>query len=342
MLDRRACILGTAALLAAPARAQPARDLTIASLGGALQEAQRATLFRPFADATSRRVLEETWTGGIATLRARRLAGEARWDLVLLEGDALRLACEEGLLLPLEAAPFGGPAAFVPGAVQPCGIGHLVSAMLLSWDRSRVPVAPQGWADLFDPARLAGRRALRRTARGTLEMALLAEGVPPAALTATLATPEGVERAFAQLARIRDLTAWWDRPAQPGLWLAAGEVALAAADQGRIMAQVAEGADLGIVWTRSLQAPLFWAIVAGSPNLAQALEFLAFASATPQQASMADRIAAAPALRAASPAAGGQGPHAPQTRATAIAIDDGFWAGPGVALEARLAAFAAS
>jgi putative spermidine/putrescine transport system substrate-binding protein len=150
-----------------------------------------------------------------------------------------------------------------------------------------------------------------------------------------------VERAFAQLARIHELTAWWDRPAQPGQWLAAGEVALAFADQGRITAQVAEGADLGIVWTRSLQAPLFWAVPAGSPNEAQALEFLAFASAAPQQAAMADRVAAAPALRAATPIAGGQGPHAPQTRATAIPVDDGFWAGPGVALEARLAAFAA-
>lgn len=342
MLRRRALLAGGFSGLAASriARAQPMRDLTIATTGGSFQEAQRAALFRPWAQARALRILEVTWDGGIAPLRARRAAGDTDWDLILVEGDVLELGCAEDLFEPMDVAQLGGEDVYVAGAAHRCGIGTAMAALVLAWDREKLAQAPTGWADLFDLARFPGRRALRRTARGTLEMALLAAGVAPPRLYDALATGAGADRAFAKLAGIRDATAWWDRPAQPGLWLAGGEVVMAAAPNGRITAlNVAEGRDIGILWAQSLSVMLSWAIARGSPNRAVAMDFLAYAGGPAPQAALAAAIGYAPVSRAA-PLPPGPGPAT--VRAASLPIEEGFWAGPaGVALEARFAAFVA-
>ncbi len=342
MLRRRAILAVGVSGLAAPglARAQPMRDLTIATTGGSFQDAQRTALFRPWAQARALRILEVTWDGGIAPLRARRAGGDTNWDLVLVEGDVLAQGCAEDLFEPIDVAGLGGAEAYVDGAAQPCGIGTAIAAMVLAFDRERVAQAPTGWADVFDLARLPGRRALRRAARGTLEIALLADGVAHPMLYAALATRQGADRALAKLATIRDATAWWDRPAQPGLWLAGGEVAMAAAPNGRIGAlNQAQGRDLGIVWAQSLRVMLYWAIAKDSPNQAAALDFLAYAGGPAPQAALAAAIGYAPVARAA-PLPPRPGPAT--VRAASLPLDDAFWAGPaGLALEARFAAFVA-
>ena len=55
-----------AAALAIPASA---RDLTVVSWGGDYQDAQRDAYFKPFMQTTGVKMAEESWDGGVGTLR---------------------------------------------------------------------------------------------------------------------------------------------------------------------------------------------------------------------------------------------------------------------------------
>jgi putative spermidine/putrescine transport system substrate-binding protein len=333
---RRRAWIGAAALAPClavlPARriAAQSRDLTIASWGGAYQEAQREVFFRPWMAARGQRLLEETWDGGIALLRQRIADGTNSWDLVQVEGEELLLGCEEGLFERLDFAAIGGAEAFIPQAVHPCGVGAIYYAFVLAWDRDRQRVPPRGWADLFDLARFPGRRALRRGPKTTLEVALLADGVAPADIYGLLATEAGQDRAFRKLETIRPMLAWWERGSQPAQWLAAGEVALSIAYNGRIAAaNVSEGRDLGIVWAQNLYTLDSWVIMRDSPNREKALDFLRFAGQPAVQAGLPPRIPYGVTARGANALLPrevlAQLPSAPQNAATALRIDDRFW-----------------
>ena len=52
-----------------------ARDLTVVSWGGAYQDAQREVYFKPFTAATKIKLAEESWDGGVGTLRAKIQGG---------------------------------------------------------------------------------------------------------------------------------------------------------------------------------------------------------------------------------------------------------------------------
>ena len=72
-----------------------------------------------------------------------------------------------------------------------------------------------------------------------------------------LATPEGVDRAFAKLSEpSKEHVVWWEAGAQPPQLLADGEVAMTTAYNGRIFNAVAgEGKPFEIVWDGQILGP---------------------------------------------------------------------------------------
>jgi putative spermidine/putrescine transport system substrate-binding protein len=331
MIRRRALLASLAAPALAPSAARgQMRDLTVASWGGAYQEAQREVYFRPWIQATNQRLLEETWDGGVARLRTRMASGTNNWDVVQVEGEELLIGCAEGLFEPMDIAAIGGRDAYIPGAVHECGIGAIVYAFVLAWDRGRLARAPRGWTDFFDLARIPGRRALRRGPKTTLEIALLGDGVPPAEVYGALGTDAGLARAFARLDAIRGDLLWWERGSEPARWLASGEAALSVAYNGRIAAANADaGQDLGMVWFQNLAAMDSWVIMRGSPNRARALDFLRFAGQPERQALLPPRIPYGVTARGANDRLTrqvlAQLPTAPQNAEGQLRIDDRFW-----------------
>lgn len=329
------------AALGAAALAQ-GRDLTVVSRGGAYQEAQREAFFRPWMQARQQRMLEESWDGGIEALRARVRAGLDNWDIVQVEGDELLIGCAEGLFERLDWAALGGPDRYVPDAAQECGVGAIVSSLVLAWDRAAGGRAPTGWADLFDTARFPGPRGLRRGPKGTLEIALLGDGVPPAEVYRLLATEAGTDRALRRLEAIRGELRWWDRAAEPAQWLAAAEVVLTSALNGRIAAANSEdGRDFGMLWQQHLPAMEYWAVMRGSPNLARAMDFLVFVGDPRIQAALPPLIPYGVTARGAaellpSPLLG-QLPTAARHGRDALPIDPAFWQAHHARLSRRLA-----
>jgi putative spermidine/putrescine transport system substrate-binding protein len=269
-----------------------ARDLSIVSWGGAYQEAQRKAFFDPFMKKTGKKILDESYNGEMAKIKAMVEVKNVTWDLVQVEAPELINACEEGLLEIIDWNRVGGKKSFIPAAVMgECGVGTIVWAFVLAYDADKIEgEGPKSWADFWNVKKWPGKRALRKSAKSTLETALLADGVSAADVYKVLSTSSGIDRAFKKLDEIKPYLQWWEAGAQPPQWLAAGDVVMTSAYNGRISAAVKEGRNFKIVWKGQLYALDSWVIVKGSSNIDLAYDFIKFASQPENQAISAATI----------------------------------------------------
>lgn len=119
---------------------------------------------------------------------------------VLIDGTRLALSCGDRNFQPLSSP-------------KNCGQPAEHTEDMLVWDQARLNTPPK-WQDLWDVVQLPGQRALPKSARLTLEIALLSDGVPPQRIYETLATSRGVAHAFHRLDQLRPYIVWWDSPSK--------------------------------------------------------------------------------------------------------------------------------
>lgn len=306
-----------------------AQDLTVTGFGGSLQDAQRAAYFEPFESATGINVNEDTYGGGISKIKAMVDTGSVVWDVVQMDENEMILACDEGLLETVSAADLGLEASLLDQAkATDCGVGFFVWSLVLGYDGARQDKMPTSWADMWDLETWPGGRGLRKQARMTLEIALVADGVPSEEVYDVLATPEGADRAFAKLDEIKDHIVWWESGAQAPEWLASGDVALTAAYNGRIASANKEGREFGISWTNQLYAMDFWAVVKGG-DLETSKKFISFAMDAPNQKAFTDQIPYGVTNTGANalidPKIAPQLPTHPDNLEGAVALSTAFW-----------------
>lgn len=329
-MQRRSMMLGITLAVSMAAATAAARDLTVVSWGGAYQDAQREVYFKPFM-ATGAKMAEESWDGGVGTLRAKVQGGNNNWDVVQVESEELLLGCEEGLYEKLDWSKLGGKDKYMPDAVNDCGVGAIVYSFVLAYDGDKIKGdAPKSWADFWNVQKWPGKRALRKGPKTTLEIALMADGVAPGDVYKTLGTDAGVERAFRKLDQLKPQLVWWEKGSQPPQLLASGEVAMTDAYNGRIAAaNDKDKKNFKIVWNNNLYTIDSWVIMKGTPNTADAYKYLAFVNDPQRQKDLPKHIPYGPTTKAATAlvdkATLAQLATAPENIKTALPINDKFW-----------------
>jgi putative spermidine/putrescine transport system substrate-binding protein len=322
-------LLAAVALLAASISCAAAHDLTVVSRGPGSVEPLRRVFVQAFAGATAIAVRQENRDDGIEALETQLKAPDNEWDLVELRADELAAACADGLLEKLDFSAIGGKDHYLPQGVSDCGVGATVSNIVLAWDRDKFPATPT-WADFWDIAKYPGKRGLYRGPRGNLEIALIADGVAPGDVYRVLATADGVDRAFRKLDQLKPYLVWWDTDADAERILSSGDVLMTSAPSDRIAVAARNGPrDFGMQWTASLGEVQSWAIVKGSPNLRQAMQFLYFAGTPAIEGRLLEVAGASGLAKNANdllpPDLVAVSPTSPANLAAAIRFDGGFW-----------------
>jgi putative spermidine/putrescine transport system substrate-binding protein len=310
--------------------AAQARDLTVVSWGGNYQDAQKRIYFEPYAKLSGKPLLDESWDGGYGVLQAKVKAGTPNWDAVQVEAEELALGCTDGLYEKVDWSKLGGKGAFLPAAVNDCGVGAIVWSTGIAYDSDKLPKGPTSWADFWNVAKFPGKRALRKGPKYALEFALMADGVAPADVYAMLATPEGVNRAFRKLNEIKAHTIWWEAGAQPLQLLSSGEVVMTTAYNGRIAGiNRTEGKRFSFVFPGSIYAIDSWVVLKNSPNKDAAFGFIAFASKAENQSKLPEFVAYGltnlEAVKKVPEKYLAELPTAPGNLKDAIPLDAGFW-----------------
>ena len=277
-----------------------ARDFTIASWGGTFSDSQRKNFFAPFGQEKAMKVLDDTYSGGWALFEAMLKTNTRPWDVVEVESSELARGCEEGLFVKLDWSRIGEKSSFMPQATSECGVGAATSAEVLAWT-SKVGGPNLTLKDFFDTTKIPGKRAMRNDPKGSLELALMADGVAPAEVYKILGAPGGIDRAFAKLDTIKKDLQWWEAGAQPMEWLESGDVAMSIVYSGRAHAAKTQGHDLHMTWQHSFLFVDQWVIVDGTGNTDNAYDFLRYFATRPKaQADFANEVGyGVPSLEAA-------------------------------------------
>jgi putative spermidine/putrescine transport system substrate-binding protein len=321
------------------AHESPQKDLTVVSWGGSYTRSQMLAYVKPFRRRSGEWVAMETYNGGLDEIREQVETENVVWDVVDFELSDLIRGCREGLLEKIDPGALmtgsdGTTVAedFIPGALTECGVGQMVWATVVAYDGTRIEGdRPAALADFFDLKKYPGKRGLRRDPRVAMEWALMADGVAPGDVYAALETGDGQERAFSILDRIRTSIVWWTSGSEPVQLLDSGAVVMTSAWNGRMYRPIVEeGKDYAIIWDGQLWDIDSWGIPKGSSNLAKAMDFIAFATSSPQLAEQTKYITYGPARMSAmslvDDATKAMLPTAEANMATALQMNADWWA----------------
>jgi len=344
---------------AAPAASAAGKGLTVMSWGGAYGNSQIEAYDKPFTKETGIKVTMVSADNPGTVIKSMVEANNVNVDVFDVEtSDVVRL-CDEGLLVPIDAAtlppaPDGTPATkdFLPGALRRCGVASILWATVVAYNTKYVNGTPTTIADFFDLKKFPGKRGMRKGAKVNLEMALMATGVKPADVYKVLGTPEGVNRAFKELDKIKGSMVWWSAGAQPPQLLADGEVAMTTAYNGRIFnAQIVDKQPFKVIWDGEYLDFDLFVIPKGAPHEKEALQYIKFATDTKQLAAQASWISYGPARRSSAALVGFYHdsklkmapymPTSPKNMKNSLTSNFGFWADNGTTLNERFNAWLA-
>lgn len=333
---------------------RPLPILTIVTWPGAYGRAQQAALMQPYRAGHRIDVRPAEYEGGLDELTRAVASKTYAGDVIDLELPNAVKACRQGLLETIDPAilPPGSDGQkasddFVGNAVGPCWVGSVVYSQLVV---AAPGSAAKSLADVFDTARFPGRRALRRGAKYNLEMALLADGVAAKDVYPLLATPAGLDRAFARLESLGPQLLWLDKAADGIAMVTDGRAAFATALNGDLFDAVRAGHAPAAIWDRQLYEMDVFAVPKDDPKRDTALDFIAFATGSGPLAQVASWVPYGPTRRSA----WGHVPANPDLKIamtpwlptshfdTAFAVDDGWWLDHGDAIAPRWHTFEAA
>jgi putative spermidine/putrescine transport system substrate-binding protein len=337
-------VLAAGLFAAAPAGAQ---QLTIASAGGAWQQAQHNAWYQPFAQKMGIKFNEEETTQGMARVQAMVQANNVTDDVITVETAEVLSACDAGILVRLDWSKVAPRQNFLPGAALDCGMALDVYGDVLAYNTDVVKSdPPTSVLALFDTKRWPGKRGMWKSAPNNLEWALEADGVPVDQVYKVLATPEGVDRAFRKLDTIKKDIVWWEAGAQPPQLLASHEVVMSTAWNGRIQNPIDhEHAPFRIVWTNQIIEYDMISIPKGSPHLDLAYKYLAYVAEPENNARLGQFIPYGPVVKGADKFVPedtlAKLPTAPEHMNNVLVIDVEFWGDHGEDLTKRFNAWLA-
>lgn len=272
---------GSAAVMAAPAiwtsaaRAQNNR-LIVGGSGGAIDDVYTEAYYQPYFEKTGVQVIPVARRENpLAATRAIVETGTYKWDFA--EGIAQDVAITLGEGGYLEELDLTGAAADVS---EPMKTKHFISgttgAFILAY-RTDTFSKKMTYADMWDSGTYPGRRGLRKSARESVSVALVADGVAPGDVSSVLADEAGWTRAFAKLDEIKDdVAVWWSSAGQTPTLLQTGEVDICPTFNGRAQTVIDTGSPVAITWDGSSYNNYGWAIPKGSPKADMIRDFIKF------------------------------------------------------------------
>lgn len=155
---------------------------------------------------------------------------------------------------------------------------------------------PQNWADFFDTKKFPGTRALYKWANGSLEGALMADGVAPESLY-----PLDMDRALAKIKSIKDDSVYWGSGSEVHSMVVNGEVTMAIIwqNRGRNMEKDTEGR-YKLVNNQAMAMPGAYIVPKGNPAGREAvMKFIATAQEVPSQLKLLECLGMTPSNPAA-------------------------------------------
>lgn len=315
-----------------------AAEITFVSQGGSYQEAQTKAILDPAAKRLDITIKQDSVPDAWPMVKAQGEAKKPLWDVIDTPTSNCIRGGKEGLIEPLDLSMIpnaqGMPAAYR----TPWSVAYEFYSSVLGYNKKTLKKVPQSWADFWNVKDFPGSRALRNDPMGTLEAALLSDGVPRDKLY-----PLDVDRAYKRLQQIKpDIAVWWSSGGQSAQLLNDGEVDMLMIWNGRASAVRKDNTDVEFTYNDGLLQNTQLCILKNVPNYATAVKFLNEAVSPDLQANLPLYIDYGPG----NPAAFATGkitaerakelPSSPENAAKQALLSEEWWSSPaGIAAKDR-------
>lgn len=284
--------LGAGVSIGAPfvIRAQAASTITVVNFGGSWGEFVKESWIKPFTAETGISVL--TVAGpDLAKVKAQVTNDAVEWDVFEGVGSMVYAGGKEGLWEPIDPK-IVDPGRFFrkpPAFAVPLGL----FGEGIAYDPSRTKHPARDFSQLWDVQKFPGRRGFRNRAGGTLEIALLADGVSPSELY-----PLDVDRAFKVLDRIKpQVKQWIAETSQSINLIQTNELDYTIAPTNRVRSAQESGVSIEFSFDQCVRGTEYFCVLKGSKRKEAAMRFCEFVTRAPQQATMTVKTSIAPSIK---------------------------------------------
>ena len=200
------------------------KEVVLAGFGGLTYQVRHRVEFDPFTEASGAKVVDAPWDYGkfVAMLDSPK----PEWDMIDFDGFSMVGLLESGSKLA-KLEPWVRRCDMVDEAYRDYAAGSYAYSVVLGY--STKAGKPATWADFFDTKKFPGKRAFPKSIyAGTLELALLADGVPKDEIQ-----PVDFERAFKKLDTIKGDLLFYDSYAQGQQFITQGSASMIATANSR-------------------------------------------------------------------------------------------------------------
>lgn len=247
-----------------------ADQITFVSQGGSYQEAQTKAILDPAAKRLNITIKQDSVPDAWPLVKAQGDAGKPVWDVIDTPPSNCLRGGREGLIEPLDLAKIPNAAKMPDAYRTPYSVAYEFYSSVLGYNTKSLKKPPQSWADFWNVKDFPGTRALRNDPMGTLEAALLSDGVPRDKLY-----PLDVDRAYKRLEQIKpDIAVWWSSGGQSAQLLSDGEVDMLMIWNGRVSAVRKDNPDVSFTYNDGILQNTQLCILKNAPNYETAVRFV--------------------------------------------------------------------
>lgn len=298
--------------------------LVYSGFGGSYETSIRKALFDPFAQSTGVTVEFTPSANDITKIITMVNAGRTDWDLDDAQGVALAQLIAAGALEELDPSIVTAADIVEPSLATPYSIPYYQFSHNVFWNTSMVSRPMTSWADVWNVEEFPGKRGFQRVPWFTLEIALVADGVPVDQLY-----PLDVDRAFASLDRIKPHAVFLDNNALTNA-VAAQELVTADLNLARIKTIRDSGVPLEYTWNQAMLDVQQLVVLKGAPNRVNAMRAVQYSLTEEAQLAILDELGYTPTLKSAlakiDPERAKDLPGTPETSATSFYLNPQWWA----------------
>ena len=251
--------------------------LTVVGWGGALEDAQREAIFKPFEEKYGVKINEVNPTD-YSTVKAMCESGKIDYDVVNVQPDfAIRM---KDYLEPLDWNIIDKTDFDEKWYNDYYVASDLYSTSIVYNTKEFSGDHPSSWADVWDTTKYPGKRTFWDYPTGMLEAALLADGVKAEDLY-----PLDVDRAFKKMDEIKpNVVKWWDTGAESIQLISNDESSVGAIWGSRVAEAKSQGQPVEIESNQGIIGADAWVVLKGDEKKDLAMEFINFATRPEQMA----------------------------------------------------------
>ena len=343
-LTRRGFIAAMGALGILPALGSKvsaqANEIVVVNWGGTAKDVLEEVLAETYTAETGVPVVIDGSGPSAGKIRAMVESGAVVWDLCDSGAGSAIILEQQGITQPIDYS-IVDKSKVLEGTAYNNGVGNYIYSYVLATNPKMLGGnVPQNWADVWNTKDFPGMRTFRKSVRGMLESATMAQGIAPEEVYSVLNTEDGIAAAIAKFRELRENIIVWGSGSDSQNLFLQEEVAIGNiwSTRAHLLKDQMDEGSFQVSFNGGVMAPGIWVVPKDNPaGTEEVMKFIAHAQKPELQVKWLELLGSGPINPAAAPMVPEElarwNPTCPENLATQILYNDEWYAKHQVAAE---------